>query len=338
MRVSIVVPVKNRVALTDQTLGWLEETVVRSGGAELVVVDDGSTDETARLLADSPGELRAVRNEEPGGFAAACNVGAANARGDVLVFLNNDMAPVDGWLDMLLDYLSEHDDVAAAGSKLLDSQGRIQHAGIVICHDGLPRHAYRGFPRHHPAVEYSRAVRAVTGACLAIRREIFESLGGFDEAFLNGFEDVDLCLRLAERGGEIHYCHASELHHFESSTRVGDAESKARDLQNIELFLDRWRDRVAPNDLTTYVADGLISIDYSDVFPLSMRLSAELAVPELDGLEAELGELLGVRSRQVFDLLKENVTLRVQLGELEFERAAPDWLLDAEPRGPFNAS
>ena len=226
----------------------------------------------------------------------------ANARGDILVFLNNDMAPVEGWLDALLGYLAERRDVAAAGSKLLDSQGRIQHAGVVLCHDGLPRHLYRGFSRHHSAVEQSRKVKAVTGACLAIRRPIFETVGGFDDAFLNGFEDIDLCLRLGERGREVHYCHASELHHFESSTRVDDAESMARAQGNMTLFLNRWRNRVAPDDLTTYVADGLISIDYSDVFPLSMRLSAELAVPELDGLEGELAELLGTRSRQVFDL------------------------------------
>jgi len=338
VQTSIIVPVRNHVELTHQTLEWIEPMLAGNPGTELVLVDDGSTEETARLLADFRGQLRTVRNASPGGFAAACNLGAAEARGDILVFLNNDMAPVEGWLDALLDYLTEHGEVAAVGCKLLDSQGRIQHAGVVLCGDGLPRHAYRGFARDHPAVEQSRAVKAVTGACLAIRRPSFEEVGGFDQAFLNGFEDIDLCLRLGERGYGVHYCHKSELHHFESSTRTDDAESAARHEQNATLFLERWHQRVAPDDLSTYLAAGLISLDYSDVYPLSMKLSAELALPELDDLEGEIVELLGIRSRQVFDLLKENVALRVRLGELELDRAAPEWLRNAEPQGPFSPS
>jgi GT2 family glycosyltransferase len=335
LKTSIVMPVRNRVVLTEQSLGWLRRELRGRPETELIVVDDGSSDATGELLESLGGDVRTVRRPEGHGFAAACNVGAGVAAGQLIVFLNNDMSPVEGWLDRLRDHLTANEQAGAAGAKLLDSQSLVQHAGVVICQDGFPRHAYRGFPRNHFAVQRTRSVSAVTGACLAIRRDLFETLDGFDSKFVNGYEDIDLCLRLGELGHEVHYCHSSELHHYESATRGDPATTGAGPDPNAQLFRERWAGRAIPDDLATYLADGLIEIEYSDVFPLRMRLSPALALVQLSGADAELADLLDIRSRQVFDLLKENVALRVRLGELNLWGDPPDWLADSEPEDPF---
>src|SRR5439155_17167350 len=103
---------------------------------------------------------------ENGGFAAACNDGVAAAEGDELVFLNNDTIPTKGWLDAMLAYAKDRPRVAVVGSKLLFPNDTVQHAGVIICQDGNPRHLYTGFPADHPAVNRSRRLQAVTAACM----------------------------------------------------------------------------------------------------------------------------------------------------------------------------
>ena len=87
----------------------------------------------------------------------------------------------------------------------------------MICQDRLPRHIYTGFPADHPAVNVSRAYPAVTGACLLIRRKLFDEVGGFDPKFVNSCEDIDLCLRLRDHGYEAHYCKDSVVYHLEAN-------------------------------------------------------------------------------------------------------------------------
>ena len=314
--VSVVVPVHGRAAVTQQCLDGLESSL--RPDVEIVVVDDGSRDETRAVVGAHGDRVKLVEHDEPRGFAAACNAGARASVGAAIVFLNNDTIGSDGWLDALVDYTDAHPEAAAVGARLLTQDGAVQHAGIVVCHDLVPRHAYRGFPADHPAATRSRPFKAVTAACMLVRRDAFEQLGGFDESFRNGFEDVDLCLRLGEAGHEIHYCHESVLTHFEAATRGDDAETFAR---NLEAFHERWGERLVPDDLTVYLEDGLLSIDYSDVYPLGMRVSPLLAAVDPTGQTAEAFDLLGTRARQVFDLLKENTLLRVRLGEVELETA-----------------
>jgi GT2 family glycosyltransferase len=177
-----------------------------------------------------------VRHETNGGFAAACNDGASAASGEYIVFLNNDVLPEAGWLDGLVRHAEGHPKAAAVGSKLLYLDGTVQHAGVAVCQDLYPRHLYAGFPADHPAVNKSRRFRIVTAASVLFRREPFEEAGGFDAAFLNGFEDVDLCLRLGERGHEVHYCHESIGYHLEG---VSEGRSKYEE-ENLRLYRERW--------------------------------------------------------------------------------------------------
>ncbi len=314
-RASIVVPVRGGAALTAQCLDHLEAVLGEREDVEVVVVDDGSADGTADVVRRHP-RVRLVEHAAAGGFARSCNDGAAAAQGDYLVFLNNDTAAGERWLDALVRYADEHRSAAAVGAKLVYPNGTIQHAGIVICGDLLPRHVYRSFPGDHPAVNRARPFQAVTGACMLVRRSLFEQLNGFDAAFTNGFEDVDLCLRLAAAGHEIHYCPDSVSVHLEAVTRGNDPDAFRR---NVALYLERWGGSLRPDDLATYASDGLVRVVPDDVYPLELEVSPLLAVPT-QALAASALRLLGLRSHQVFDLLKENALLRARLAELELER------------------
>ena len=308
---SIVIPVRNRAALTKQCLEVLLDSPPQDIASEIVVVDDGSTDSTAQMLAERFDQVRVVQHERNLGFAASCNDGAAAATGEWLVFLNNDTLPQPGWLEALLRHASSDERIGLVGSKLLFPNGTIQHAGVVFARDLSPRHIYTGFPAEHPAVNTSRQFQAVTGACALIRRSLFQEAGQFDTQFVNAYEDVDFCFRLRRLGYEVHYCHESVLYHLESATR-----DHALDRQNHELFLERWSELVYQDDIEYYLEDGLIELTYWEQFPALLWVSPHLAV--LDRERANASErLLAERSREVFEVLKENTRLKLELLEAE---------------------
>jgi glycosyltransferase involved in cell wall biosynthesis len=272
---------------------------------EIVVVDDGSTDMTRSML-ETYDEVRVVQHAESLGFARAVNAGAAaGSSSEFFVFLNNDTIPEPGWLDALVAHADDHPRAGAVGSRLLYPNDTVQHAGVVITQEHIPRHIYLGFPGDHPAVLKSRRFRAVTAACALVRREAFEEAGGFDAAFRNGYEDIDLCLRLGEAGYEIHYCAESVLVHLEKATRGLGANDEGHD-----LFLKRWPN-LQPDDLHYYLADGLIRVRYRDHYPIELNVSPELAVINPDDEDREADRILGARARQVFDLLQENTRLKL---------------------------
>ncbi len=305
---SIIIPVYNQDALTKSCLDTLLGSSYRVAPPEIIVVDDGSAEATGRLLAGYGERIRVVRHEQNRGFATSCNDGVAVARGRHLVFLNNDTIPLAGWLDALTDHVEAHPEAALVGSKLLFSNGTIQHCGMAICADRHPRHLYIGFPADHPAVNRSRQFQIVTGACFLIRREVFEALSGFDTAFLNSFEDVDLCLRVGALGHEVHYCHESELYHLESMT-----EGRTNhDSQNARLYRARWADRVRPDDWLYYLEDGLIRVDYGGHTPLTFTFSPLLGITlDRDGIADEAERLLALRAQQVNLYLRENLMLKL---------------------------
>ena len=306
---SIIIPVYNQVPLTRQCLDALLAQSYRAN-FEIVVVDDASEGGMRRLLDGYGDRVRVVRHDRNRGFAVSCNDGAAAAEGRHLVFLNNDTIPLAGWLDALVDYAEAHPEAAIVGSKLLFPDGSIQHCGMVIANDRTPRHLYIGFPRDHPAVNTSRPFQLVTGGCFLIARDAFEAASGFDTAYRNGYEDVDLCLRLGAMGRQVHYCHESELYHLASMSegRTNDNDRNAR------LYRERWADRVQPDDWSYYLEDGLIRIDYGHSTPLKMALSPLLAIEvDREGAVDEAERLLAARTHQVHDLMRTNLLLSLML-------------------------
>lgn len=219
--VSIVMPVFNKLELTRVCL---ESLHLRSAQAsfEIIVVDNGTTDGTRRYLEGqaAAGNLKAILNDENQGFARGCNTGATAAQGRYVLFLNNDMEVRPGWLDPMVSTLDNDPDVGIAGSRLFFPDGTIQHAGVAIYRQEQGATAtlagmnlnYK-LPADTPGALKPLALQAVTGACLIIRRQLFQDLNGFDTGYYNGNEDVDLCLRAGERAvadlagpteGELH--------------------------------------------------------------------------------------------------------------------------------------
>ena len=313
-RVTVIIPVFNLAALTRQCLNTVLAERHELAAVDVIVVDDASTDLTPRLLSEYGDLVRVVTHPVNIGFAAGCNGAAAIATGDYLVFLNNDTTPQPGWLDALVRYAESHPGAAVVGSKLLFPDDTVQHCGVVIGLDRYPRHLYKGFPGDHPAVNTSRRFQIVTAGCALFRRDVFRAAGGFDTAYVAGWEDVDLCLRLGEQGHEVHYCHESVLYHLESASRdIDSAEERA----NRRLYGRRWFGVVQPDDVRYYVEDDLLSVTYVDSYPFHLTASPLLAV--LDGHERDrqTDRQLAVCSWQVQNLRRDYIELSVRLQEAD---------------------
>jgi GT2 family glycosyltransferase len=249
---SIVIPVHDGAELTAQCLEALWRNTP-DDAVEVIVVDNASTDETGRLLASFGSRLRTLRHETNLGFAAACNRGARESRNEIVVFLNNDTVVQPSWLMHLAGFLSGRERAAVAGSLLLDADGKtISHAGLAIRYDDIPVTLYRGFPLLPGIGDRRRRVQAVSGACMAVKREAFLALDGFDRAYTNGYEDVDFCLRTQQKGWETWYVPESRVIHLEGQT----SGRFDREAENARLFVERWAGRMPRDAVRLLEEDG----------------------------------------------------------------------------------
>ncbi|WP_369410764.1 glycosyltransferase family 2 protein [Erythrobacter ani] len=256
--VSIIIPTRNGLKFLRKCLGGLERTTYPTP-LEIIVIDNGSDDpETLQFLADiRPDFARVLRDDGPFNFAALNNRAVAEATGDMLCFLNNDIEILDtDWL-MTLAKQALRDDVGAVGACLLYPDGRIQHAGVVMGIGGGAAHAHRllapgerGYFGRHSLPQY---VTAVTAACLVVEKEKFLAVGGFDaDNFAVSFNDVDLCLKLNRRGWQSMYEPRAILVHHESVSRGldRDAAGAARLGRELEALQNRWNEAVCHSSET----------------------------------------------------------------------------------------
>lgn len=222
-RVSIVIPFRDRPELLRNCLRSLRWSTLRN--FEVLLVDNGSEDpRTARLLArmSAKQDVRLVTRPGAFNFSLLCNAGAAAATGEYLVFLNNDTEVLTfSWLERMLA-LAAAPGVGAVGATLLYPDHTIQHAGLLPRSDGMWVHPHRGEPADAPGGGELRQVRrvpAITAACMMIRRDLFNEVGGFDECLPLTLNDVDLCRRLRERGKLVLVTPRARLLHYEGLSR-----------------------------------------------------------------------------------------------------------------------
>jgi GT2 family glycosyltransferase len=285
-QVSIVIPVLNLADMTEKCLlSILDATDYPD--FEIIVVDNGSAPETGaelqRITSTLP-KTRLVRNPVNMMFAMGCNIGGAVSTGEFIVFLNNDTEVVTrNWLADLISPLESDPLVGIVGGKLLYPDSTIQHAGIVFGEASrFPYHIYKGLPGNHPPAARRRVYRAVTGACLGIRAADFVGLRGFDAAFVNGSEDLDLCFRVqAALERACLYVPSAVLVHLEARS-PGRGTHK---MENRRLFVERWRDQIAPDDRAYYRQDGLVLDGYEQV--------DETKEAELGIIQPQLRSMLG---------------------------------------------
>lgn len=240
-RVSIVIPVYNHF---DHTLVCLRSLAEHPGtiAFEVIVVDDCSSDETPERLPAITG-IRTLRNAANQGFIGACNAGLAAARGEFVVFLNNDTAVRPGWLEALVSTFASRPDCGLAGAKLVYPDGRLQEAGGIIFSDASGWNYGRFGDPAHPGFNYVREVDYCSGAAIMLRRELLEQFGGFDVRYRPAYyEDTDLAFRVREVGLRCYYQPAAEVVHFEGVTSGTDTGSGVKRYQvvNQSKFLERW--------------------------------------------------------------------------------------------------
>ena len=216
---------------------------------ELVIVDNCSRDPEAvaylASLAKRPG-IRVIRDESPFNFSRLSNTGVAQSRGEVVCLLNNDIEVITpDWIEEMLSFAIKPD-VGAVGARLWYPDGTLQHGGVIIGGSGIANHYHLRLPRGNIGY-FGRAVlqqelSAVTGACIMVRRKVFDEVGGLDEQIAVAFNDIDFCLRLRAAGYRIIWTPFAELTHHESASRgyECDQEKIERFQREADFMRARW--------------------------------------------------------------------------------------------------
>jgi GT2 family glycosyltransferase/glycosyltransferase involved in cell wall biosynthesis len=243
--VSIIIPAYGKRAMTDRCLAALERTLGERIGddVELVLVDNHSPDDTRRLFRRWSDRATVIELPENRNFAGGINAGARSARGRVLMVISTDMEIGPGAVDAMVREV-EQPGVGLVGARMCYPDGRIQHAGIGWVrnpHGGVvPYHRFHHEPGDHPQTNATVELDAVTGGCIAVRADLFELVGGFDERYVNGWEDSDLCLAIRSTGASVRLVADAEIVHHEGVTSGGSYHGHA----NPERFYARWAQMV----------------------------------------------------------------------------------------------
>ena len=256
--ISIIVPVYNEISQTIACLKSIYQQRV-SVPYEVILADDASPDPFHRVLKDIPG-LIYVRQPENLHFLLNCNRAAEKARGDYLIFLNNDTLVKPGWMENLYATFHEQDNVGVAGSKLVYPSGELQEAGGIIWEDASGWNWGKGQNADHPIYNFVRDVDYISGASLMIPTALWKEIGGFNEGLEKAYyEDTDLCFQVREMGYRVVYQPSSVVVHIEGLTSGTDLSSGQKQYQliNQKIFKERWAHRLKhhlPNAQTPFLA------------------------------------------------------------------------------------
>jgi len=255
VEVSIIIPVFNQFRFTQACLASIQEHQ-QTEHFEVIVVDDCSTDETSEAIPLIPGAVH-VRNEKNSGFITSCNHGAEKARGNYLLFLNNDTLVKAGWLSALLNTFAEQHRTGIVGSKLVYPDGRLQEAGGIIWRDGSGWNYGKFDDAAKPEYNYLREVDYCSAAALMITKSLFASVGGFDSRYAPAYyEDTDLAFKVRKAGYRVLYQPLSEVIHYEGATSGTDLATGTKRHQEINrsTFVEVWADELSAKPVNGDVA------------------------------------------------------------------------------------
>lgn len=246
--VSIIIPTRDGMDVLKPCIETLMDKTVYKN-YDIVILDNGSekqeTLDYLKKLSERP-NVQIVRDEGEFNYSRINNLAVSHSKGELICLLNNDIEIIDkDWLSEMVS-IAVRKEVGCVGAKLLYPDGTLQHAGVILGLGGFAAHSHRGLSGNSPGYFCRAQVRqqlsAVTGACLLIRRDVYDAVGGLDEAFQVAYNDVDFCLRVQALGYQNIYTPFATLVHHESKTRGGDvgSEKTKRFDQEKALLLNRW--------------------------------------------------------------------------------------------------
>ncbi len=239
--VSIIIPFYNNIRETYRCLA----SISKNSGCinyEIILADDHSSDDVSKISSKVNGVV-ILRNKTNLGFLKTCNTAALNAKGKYLCFLNNDTEVQAGWLEKLVGLLESHDEIAIAGPKLVYPNGRLQEAGGIIWSDATAWNYGRFDDAEKPDYNYLKEVDYVSGACLLIRKSVWEELKGFDEQYAPAYyEDTDLAMQVRQHGKKVFYQPLAVVTHHEGLSNGQDESVGIKRYQavNRQKFFNKW--------------------------------------------------------------------------------------------------
>lgn len=248
--VSIIIPTRNLGKILDRCLKSIFEKSTYPN-YEVIVIDNGSDEpETAGIIANwkcqEPHRFKCYEYNIPFNYSSINNYAVTKAKGDYLLFLNNDTEVITSdWLEAMVEQ-AQRQTIGAVGALLLYPDNTVQHAGVVMGVGGVAGHSHKHFPASHQGYVSQLAsvnnYSAVTAACLMCRREVFQKVGGFEELLSVAFNDVDLCLNIASHGYRNIYLPHVILYHYESKSRGKEdtLEKQQRFQQETEKMQQKW--------------------------------------------------------------------------------------------------
>lgn len=246
--VSIIIPVHNKFDYTYLCILSIIENTTETD-YEIIIADDVSTDETVDIKKYFR-NIVVSRNSENLGFLKNCNRASKLAKGEYILFLNNDTQVQKNWLGSLVRSISQDDEIGMIGSKLIYPDGKLQEAGSIVWDDASAWNYGKGDYSYMPEYNYVREVDYISGAAIMIRKKLWRKIGGFDELFVPAYcEDSDLAFEVRRMGYKVIYQPKSVVVHFEGISHGTDVSSgiKKYQIDNLAKFHKKWKSELKRN-------------------------------------------------------------------------------------------
>ena len=286
-KLSILISVYGQADKLKHCLSCIQRTLSGQIHYEVLIIDDASVDGATHFIESLASTHRVFFNQKNKGFAKNNNFLARKAKGEYLCLLNSDAYVQGNWLFPMLDVFKQNSRAGLVGNvQKLHGSFLYDHAGVVFGPQGNPRHYGQGFlikPRGQSARRWS----AVTAACVVVKKEAFLHFDGFDEVFVNGCEDVELCIRMSRKGLHHFVAHESVIEHVKGAS----AGRKKYNQRNFELLMKKWGESIRSHEsfhdqkrhAFTYIIFALVRPHHINLGKFCLAVSILLGLRKLSG-------------------------------------------------------